>query len=364
MEERLPRKLAAILYADVVGYSRMASEDEDATHRRLKESLELIATTVKSYHGRVINYSGDAALAMFEAVVDAVSCATDIQRGIVSLNLDVPDEQKIQFRIGVNLGDVIEDGGDIFGDGVNVAARLEGLAETGGICISDTVHTAIGSKLPLDYEDLGEQEVKNITKLVRAYQVRLKSGAELPRPSERQTQVDSSKTKRWQSIIAALVVVLIVAGGTAYWTKPWEPREETASVENMAFPLPDKPSIAVLPFVNMSDDAQQEYFVDGMTEDLITDLSKLSGLFVIARNSVFTYKDKAVKVRQVAEELGVRYVLEGSVRRDGDQVRINAQLIDATTGGHLWAERYDGVAPRAYLPCRMRSHRKLWLHLP
>ncbi len=348
MEERLPRRLAAILYADVVGYSRMASENEDATHRRLKESLDLISKTVTSHHGRVINYSGDAALAMFDAVVDAVSCAAAIQRDMASLNRDVPDERMIQFRIGVNLGDVIEDGGDIFGDGVNVAARLEGLAETGGICISDTVHTAIGSKLPLDYEDLGEQEVKNITKLVRAYQVRLKSGAELPRPSERQKQVESSITKRWQSIIAALVIALIVAGGTAYWFKPWEPREEAASVENMAFPLPDKPSIAVLPFVNMSDDAQQEYFVDGMTEDLITDLSKLSGLFVIARNSVFTYKDKAVKVRQVAEELGVRYVLEGSVRRVGDQVRINAQLIDATTGGHLWAERYDGLLQNVF----------------
>ena len=192
------------------------------------------------------------------------------------------------------------------------------------------------------YKDPGEQEVKNIAEPVRAYQVRLKSEVELPRPSERQKQVESSKTKRWQSIIAALVVALIVAGGTAYWFKPWEPREEAASVENMAFPLPDKPSIAVLPFTNMSGDIEQDYFVDGMTEDLITDLSQISGLFVIARNSVFTYKDKAVKVRQVAEELGVRYVLEGSVRRAAGKVRINAQLIDATTGGHLWAKRYDG----------------------
>jgi len=343
VEERLSRRLAAILYADVVGYSRMASEDEDATHRKLKESLDLISKTVTSHHGRVINYSGDAALAMFDAVVDAVSCAAAIQRDMVILNRDVPDERKIQFRIGVNLGDVIEDDGDIFGDGVNVAARLEGLADPGGICVSDAVRTAVGKKLGLMYKDLGEQEVKNIAEPVRAYQVRLKSGAELPRPSERQKQVESSKTKRWQSIIAALVVALIIAGGAAYWFNPWETREEPASAANMAFPLPDKPSIAVLPFVNMSNDVEQEYFVDGMTEDLITDLSKLSGLFVIARNSVFTYKDKPVKVRQVAEELGVRYVMEGSVRRVGDKIRINAQLIDATTGGHLWAERYDGV---------------------
>ncbi len=343
MEKRLPRKLAAILYADVVGYSRMAGEDEDATHRRLKESLDLVATTVTAYHGQVISYSGDAALAMFEAVVDAVSCAVAIQRDMASLNQDVPDGQKIQFRIGVNLGDVIEDGGDIFGDGVNVAARLEGLAEPEGICISDTVRSAIGNKLPLDYEDLGKQEVKNIAEPVRAYQAHLKPGSELPRPSEHQKPVEPPKAMRWQSIPAVMVVALIVAGGAAYWFNPWETREEPASAANMAFPLPDKPSIAVLPFVNMSNDVEQEYFVDGMTEDLITDLSKLSGLFVIARNSVFTYKDKPVKVRQVAEELGVRYVMEGSVRRVGDKIRINAQLIDATTGGHLWAERYDGV---------------------
>jgi TolB-like protein/class 3 adenylate cyclase/rhodanese-related sulfurtransferase len=341
VEERLPRKLAAILYADVVGYSRMASEDEDATHRKLKESLDLIATTVKSYHGRVISYSGDAALAMFDAVVDAVSCAAAIQRDIVSFNKDVPDERRIKFRIGINLGDVIEDVGDIYGDGVNVAARLEGLAEPGGICIAESVYTAVGSKLPLKYQDIGAQSVKNIAEPVRAYQVRLKSGAELPWPSERQKQVES-KTKRWQSIIAALVVALIVAGGTAYWFKPWEQREEAASMENMAYPLPDKPSIAVLPLDNLSDDASQGYFADGMTEDLITDLSKNPGLFVIARNSSFSYKGRNVEIRQVAEELGVRYVLEGSVRRAGDQVRLNAQLIDATTGGHLWAERYDG----------------------
>ena len=196
MEERLPRKLAAILYADVVGYSRMAGEDEDATHRRLKESLDLISRTVSSYRGRIISYSGDAALAMFDAVVDAVSCAAVIQRDMVGLNQDVEDEKKIQFRIGVNLGDVIEDSGDIFGDGVNVAARLEGLAEPGGICISDTVHSAIGSKLPLEYVDIGDQSVKNIANPVRAYQAHLKPGVELPQPSEDLKPLEPPKVPR------------------------------------------------------------------------------------------------------------------------------------------------------------------------
>ncbi len=295
MEERLPRRLAAILYADVVGYSRMAGEDEDATHRRLKESLDLIATTVKSYHGRVINYSGDAALAMFDAVVDAVSCAAAIQREMITLNQDVPDERKIRFRIGVNLGDVIEDGGDIFGDGVNVAARLEGLAEAGGICISDAVRTAVGKKLELAYKDLGEQGVKNIAEPVRAYKVVMAAPEEL----------------------------------------------KTNDAVSPELELTDKPSIAVLPFDNMSGDSEQEYFADGISEDLITALSKIHWFFVIARNSSFIYKGQAVDVTQVASELGVRYVIEGSVRKAGNRVRITAQLIDAKTGRHVWAERYD-----------------------
>jgi TolB-like protein/class 3 adenylate cyclase len=343
VEERLPRKLAVILHADVVGYSRLAGEDEDATYRKLKELLGLISRTVVSYHGRIVNTAGDAVLAMFEAAVDAVSCAAAVQHDLTALNQDVPDERKVLFRIGINIGDVIEDDGDIYGDGVNVAARLEGLAQPGGICISESVFTAVGSKLPLEYKELGEQNVKNIANSVRAYQVHLKPGSELPQPSEQPKPVHPSKTKRWHPVIAALVLILMVVGAATYWIKPWEPREEPASVENMAYPLPDKPSIAVLPLDNMSDDVSQDYFADGMTEDLITDLSKNSSLFVIARNSSFSYKDRNVEIRQVAEELGVRYVLEGSVRRAGDQVRINAQLIDATTGGHLWAERYDGT---------------------
>ena len=339
MEDRLPRKLAAILYADVAGYSRLTGEDEDATHRRLAEYLDQIALVIERHGGHIMHYAGDAVLAMFEAVVDALSCAAQIQNDLKTRNEDLPDERKVQFRIGVNLGDVIEDRDDIYGDGVNVAARLESLAEPGGICISESVHTAVGSKLPFDYEFMGEQEVKNIAKPVRAYSARLKPGATLPEPSAR------PKARRPVHHImaaAAAAIALVIGAGVIAWWQPWQPREEPASLERMAFPLPDKPSIAVLPFENMSGDPEQGYFADGMTEDLITDLSKVAGLFVIARNSTFAYKGKSPNIRHVAEELGVRYVLEGSVRRRGDQVRINAQLIDATTGGHMWADRYDG----------------------
>ncbi len=339
MEKRLPRKLAAILYADVVEYSRLTGEDEDATHRTLSEYLDQIANTVETYSGSVMHYAGDAVLASFDAVVDALSCAAQIQLSLETRNQELPTERQVRFRIGVNLGDVIEDREDIYGDGVNVAARLESLAEPGGICISESVHTAIGNKLPFDYEFLGEREVKNIAKPVKAYHARMKPGAMLPEPSVR------LKARRPQHHVIATVVVavlLIFGAGVIAWWQPWQPKQELASVERMAFPLPDKPSIAVLPFTNMSDDPNQDHFVDGMTDDLITDLSKLSGLFVIARNTVFTYRNQPVKIRQVAEELGVRYVLEGSVRRVGGQVRVNAQLIDATTGGHVWADRYDG----------------------
>ncbi|MCH8000306.1 MAG: tetratricopeptide repeat protein, partial [Proteobacteria bacterium] len=240
---------------------------------------------------------------------------------------------------GINVGDVMIRDGDLFGDGVNVAARLEGLAEAGGVCISGSVFEQIKHKLSLGFEDMGPQEVKNIAEPVSAY--RLVPG-QVSVSAAATAAAKSSRVRHWRiPAMAAAAVVIIAAGGLTVW-RPWEPGIEPASVENMAFPLPDKPSIAVLPFTNMSDDPAQEYFVDGMTEDLITDLSRVSGLFVIARNSTFVYKGRPVTVRQVAEDLGVRYVLEGSVRRAGDQVRINAQLIDATTGGHLWADRYDG----------------------
>jgi adenylate cyclase len=341
--ERLTRKLAAILYADVAAYSRLMGEDEDGTHRRVSSYLDLISTSILQYQGTIEHYAGDAVLADFNTVLDALSCAAAMQRDLEARNSDLSEESKVRFRIGVNLGDVIVDRDDIYGDGVNVAARLESLAEPGGICISESVHTAAGTKLPLDYEFIGEQKVKNIAQPVRAYHVRLRPDAELPAPTATPTLVvEKSRFISYHYLAVAIVVLVLAGAGLFTWLKPWQPGEEPASVESMALPLPDKPSVAVLPFDNMSGDPEQDYFADGITEDLITDLSKIAGLFVISRNSTFAYKGKSVGVRQVAEELGVRYVLEGSVRRSGDQVRINAQLINATTGGHVWADRYDG----------------------
>ncbi|MCK5487907.1 MAG: adenylate/guanylate cyclase domain-containing protein, partial [Desulfobacterales bacterium] len=335
------RRLTAILSADVEGYSRLMRDDEEATIQRLTTYRTAMTAMIQQYRGRVVDAPGDNLLAEFTSVVDAVNCAVEIQRELAERNAELSEEHRMKFRIGVNLGDVFEEGERIYGDGVNIAARMESLAEGGGICISGTVYDAIESKIGLEYESLGEQEVKNIDKPVRVYRVLSFPGA----AAHRVIKAKKAVGKIWRNIALAIAVILVVAGAVVIWNNYMSqsrPPVEAASVERMAFPLPDKPSIAVLPFVNMSEDAKQEYFSDGITEDLITDLSKISGLFVIARNSSFVYKGRSVKVREVAEELGVRYVLEGSVRRAGDQVRINAQLIDATTGGHLWAERYDG----------------------
>jgi TolB-like protein len=314
-------------------------EDEEATVRTITAYRAAMAKLIQQYRGRVVDSPGDNILAEFTSVVDAVNCAVEIQRELAERNAELPSERKMEFRIGVNLGDVIEEGERIYGDGVNIAARVEGLAEGGGICISGTVYDAIEAKLGLEYEYLGEQEVKNIDRPVRAYRVLSFPGA----AAHRVIKAKKAVGKTWRNVVMAVAAVLVVGAAVAVWHFYLRSTPiEVASVEKMAFPLPDKPSIAVLPFTNMSGEPKQEYFADGMSDDLITDLSKISGLFVIARNSTFTYKGKPVKVKQVAEELGVRYVLEGSVRRAGDQLRINAQLIDATTGGHLWAERYDG----------------------
>ncbi len=337
MEDRLPRRLAAVLYADVAGYSRLTGENEDATHRALGECLDLISRTVALYRGHVVHYAGDALLAKFDAVVDAVSSAIAIQRELNGRNVDLPPERRLEFRIGVNLGDVIEDRGDIYGDGVNVAARLENLAQPGGVCVSDATRRALDTSLPLRFEPLGEQALKNVDEPIRAYQVSLEQGGQVPAPAI------TSRTRRpvRRYIRSALAVVLLIGGVLLTWLWSRSADVEPASLEKMTFSLPDKPSLAVLPFDNLSSDPEQDYFADGMTDDLITDLSKLSGVFVISRNSTFIYKGEAVRVQRVAEELGVRYVLEGSVRRSGDKVRINAQLIDALSGNHLWAERYD-----------------------
>jgi adenylate cyclase len=289
MEDRLPRKLAAILYADVAGYSRLTGEDEEGTHKQLGVALDLITNQIKIKGGRVVHYAGDAVLADFGSVVAVVDCAVTIQRALAEQNADIPEDRRLQFRIGINLGEVIVDRNDIYGDGVNVAARLESLAEPGGICVSASVFEQVKGKLDVGFQDMGPQEVKNITEPVRAYRV--------------------------------LLVRL-----SAFDEPP---------------PLPDKPSIAVLPFVNLSGDPEQEFLADGMAEDIITGLSRYRWFFVIARNSSFTYKGRAVDVKQVAQDLGVRYVLEGSVRKAGTRMRVTTQLIDATAGTHIWAERYD-----------------------
>jgi adenylate cyclase len=298
--KELKRKLAAILSADVKGYSRLMGEDEEWTLRTLNTYKEVMGSLILQHRGRVVGTEGDRVLAEFASVVDAVQCAVEIQQVLRAKNAMLPENRRMEFRIGINLGDVIEEGNTIYGDGVNIAARLEGLAEPGGICISESAYQQIENKLPLRYDYLGEHEVKNIAKPVRVYKAQIEPEVVPSRPSV-----------------------------------------EVASKGKMAFPLPDRPSIAVLPFVNMSDDPKQEFFSDGITEEIITALSKVPNLFVIAHHSTFTYKGKPVKVKQVSEELGVRYVLEGSVQKSGDRVRITAQLIDALSSHHLWAERYD-----------------------
>jgi pentatricopeptide repeat protein len=291
---RIERRLAAILAADVAGYSRLIEADEEGTLGRLKALRgDLIDPKIADHKGRIVKTTGDGMLVEFASVVDALRCAGEVQAEIAENNAPLPPDRRIEFRVGIHQGDIVIEEGDIFGDGVNVAARLEGLAEPGGICISARVQEDVAGRLDLAFEDMGEQALKNITRPVRVYRVR-------------------------------------------------DTGDALKSLSVPALPLPDKPSIAVLPFANMSGDPEQEYFADGMVEEIITALSRIRWLFVIARNSTFTYKGQAVDVKQVGRELGVRYVLEGSVRKAGTQVRITGQLIDATNGAHLWADRFDG----------------------
>ncbi|MFO0990693.1 MAG: adenylate/guanylate cyclase domain-containing protein [Hyphomicrobiales bacterium] len=337
-ETRIQRRLAAILAADVVGYSHLMEQDEAGTLNSLKARRQnVLAPVVAEHHGRVVKVMGDGVLVEFGSAVDAVQCAVELQKGFADANQNLPDKQRIVLRIGINLGDVIVEGQDIYGDGVNVAARLEGLADPGGVLISGTAFDQVEKKLDYGFEFLGERRVKNIEKPVRLYRVGPVAAKTIS------ARGSHHAARRWL-VVAAAVLILIV-GGAALWMNfgsGFGERAELASPAKMALPLPDKPSIAVLPFTNMSNDAGQENFTDGMTDDLITDLSKVSGLFVISRNSTFIYKGKAVRIGQVAEELGVRYVLEGSVQRAGNRLRVNAQLIDALTGGHVWADRFDG----------------------
>jgi adenylate cyclase len=335
--EHFKRKLTAILSADVKGYSRLMQDDEEATVRTITAYREVMTDHIQGHDGRVVDAKGDNVLAEFSSVVDAVRCGVAVQKELKEKNNNLSENKRMEFRIGINLGDVIEEGDTIYGDGVNIAARLEGLSEGGGICISGAAFDQIGKKLPLGYEYRGEQTVKNIEKPVRVYKVLME-----PEYAGKVIGREKPKMKQWRwAAIGGMVVLIVVAGILAVWHHYLRPQFEPAKVEKMAFPLPEKPSIAVLPFVNMSEDPNQEYFSDGITEDIITTLSKIPRLFVIARNSTFTYKGKPVKIQKVSEDLGVRYVLEGSVRKSGERVRITAQLIDATMGHHLWAEKYD-----------------------
>jgi adenylate cyclase len=336
-KRKTKRKLTALLSADVKGYSRLMGEDEKSTVETLKTYREVIGNLIRQYQGRVIDSPGDNVLSEFASVVDAVECAVKIQEELKKKNEELPENRRMEFRIGVHHGDVIEDEKRIYGDGVNIAARIEGLAEGGGICISRTSFDSVKNKLKLGYEYLGEHSVKNIAEPVRVYKVLME-----PEYAGKVIGEEKPKPKQWRwAGIGGIVVLIIVAGVFAIWNFYFRPDVEPASVEKMAFPLPEKPSIAVLPFDNLTGDPKHSYLSDALTENIIGGLSKIPEMFVIARNSTFTYKDKPVKVQQVAEELGVRYVLEGSVQISADQLRVAAQLIDALKGHHVWSEKYD-----------------------
>jgi adenylate cyclase len=336
-EQKFKRKLTTIFSADVAGYSRLMGDDEAATVKTLEHYKAIMSDLIRQNRGRVVDSPGDNLLAEFTSVVDAVQCAVATQHEFQAQNAELPENRRMRFRIGVNLGDVIEEDGRIYGDGVNIAARLESLADPGGICISKTAFDQIETKLPFGYAYLGEQPVKNIAKPVGAYKVLME-----PRVDVAGAQAPKIPLWRHGTVLASAIFLLVAIVGAGVWNFYWRPpKSEPSSKEKMALPLPDLPSIAVLPFVNMSEDTKQEFLCDAITENIITALSKVPRLFVIARNSTFTYKGKPVKVKQVSEELGVQYVLEGSVQRSADRIRITAQLIDALTGHHLWAERYD-----------------------
>lgn len=335
-QDRLPRKLAAILYADVVGYSRLTGEDEDSTHRLLSDYLDLIARIVKAHRGRVMHYAGDAVLAMFEAAVDALSCAAKIQEDLNRRNQELPETRQIHFRIGVNIGDVIEDRGDIYGDGVNVAARLESLADPGGICISGMVHEAIFGNLDIEFESLGEKKVKNIARPVHVYRALLHQKAKSEAPSSRSPLPETMRITGFAVITAIIVVAVAFA-----WWQPWKPDFAPASVERMAFPMPAKPSIVFIPFRNVSDDKKDDAFADALSEHLIVLLGRLPNVFVISKDSSFEFAKAPVEVYEVSEQLGVRFVLKGTFRRASDDIWISAQLGEALTGKRVWSRAFD-----------------------
>jgi TolB-like protein/class 3 adenylate cyclase/Flp pilus assembly protein TadD len=340
----MERRLAAILATDVVGYSRLMEQDEAGTFARLRaHRKELFEPEIAAHHGRVFKLMGDGLLAEFASVIEAIECAVALQDGMAQRNAAAPSEYRIEVRMGINLGDVIveqDEAGavDMHGEGVIIAYRLQVLAEPGGICVSQTVMNHVGHKIAVGFEFIGEQRVKNIAEPVRVYRVLAKSEA-----TGRGMDLRKSPRHPWRwAAAAAAVLLVLIAGGVAAWLRAWQEAPPPAAVEAKAPPLPDRPSIAVLPFASLSKNQEQAYFADGLAEDLMTGLSRLPGLFVIARHSAFAYKEQELDLRKVGRELGVRYIVEGSVQRTGEQVRINIQLVDVSTLGHLWAEKYDG----------------------
>ncbi len=352
----MPRKLAAILHADVAGYSRLMGADEEATFKRLTEYRALMSDRINRRAGEVVDTAGDSLLAVFSSVMDATNCALEVQHLLKNRNAELPPDRRLEFRMGIELGDVLQQDDAVYGDGVNVAARIQALAEPGGICVSDAARRAVSKQLPVSFESLGEHAVKNIAEPVRVFRL-------VPQADWLPSQIDSRPVSRKARISILSIVVVgglmaALAGLLAVWvlsqkdtSKPDKtaesqttpPANTPASESRMAFSVPEVPSIAVLPFKNMSGDAGQDYFGDGLTDNIITSLSQLEKLFVIARNSVFSYKGRPVQVQKVAEDLGIRFVLEGSFQRSGDRIRIHAQLIDALNGRNLWADRYDTI---------------------
>jgi adenylate cyclase len=345
-KDRLSGKFAVILHADIAGSTSLVQQDEQLAHERIQDAFRRFTETIQTYQGHILELRGDALLAEFERPSDAVAATLAFQTDHTYLISRLKDEIRPALRVGIAMGEVVIADNTVTGAGVVLAQRIEQLADPGGVCVTAALHEALPKRMPFDLENLGEQVLKGFDDPVRVYRVELSAGQSVPAPEQDNQRETSSKKSKL--VVAIIVIVLVVIGGTYYWFKERVPREEPASTERMAFPLPDKPSIAVLPFTNMSGDPAQDYFADGITEDLTTDLSRISGLFVVARNSSFAYKGRSVDLRTVSQELGVRYVLEGSVRRVGDQIRINAQLVDGSSGGHLWAERFDGTMANVF----------------
>jgi adenylate cyclase len=338
------RQLVVILHADVVGSTTLVQRDETLAHERIRDAFERFSETIQAYGGTTQELRGDALLATFSRASDAVAASLSFQSENTRQNGTLEDDIRPEIRIGIALGEVVIADGTLTGPDVIMAQRIEQLAEPGGVGIQGTASETIPDRLHFEYVSLGKQQLKGFDNTVRVYAVKLEPGKKIPDPDpvpEPDPQPSAKHASARRTWAAAIVVLLLVAGGLISWLQPWKSDVERADPAKMAYALPDKPSVAVLPFENLSADKEQEYFSDGVTEDIITDLSKISGLFVVARNSTFTFKGQSVQIRQVAEELGVRYVLEGSVRRADEKIRITAQLIDALKGNHIWAERYD-----------------------